>query len=298
MSKDQDIPEGSFIVPAPFDLLSPGDCILKSIEGIEFKVLRPILSAASPVMADMFSLPQGGAHKVPHEETSDHLPIIPMQEDAETIHNLLVLLYPTSLLKNLGAKAAIKLAKAYDKYLIPKDRLLLSVAPLYNSKSALKASPVELYWMAWELEMMEEAKTASRYTHGIPFEDLHAALPLEPLKRILDLRRRREEELDSLIAVASPRHHLCRRHGANDQELFREIAALKTKVRQSIQVPYPEEGARAFFFFGLNTGYPPTRPPPPGSNSRFVGCTCFDGCDWDSMSSALASALQNFPQCI
>ncbi|KIO24832.1 hypothetical protein M407DRAFT_25793 [Tulasnella calospora MUT 4182] len=299
MSEDQDVSEEGFIVPAPFDSLSPGDCILKSIEGTEFKALRQILVLASQVMADMFGLPQGEAHKVPHEGTPDHLPVIPMQEDAETIHNLLVLLYPTSVPKELGVQAAIKLAKTYDKYLIPKDRLRLSVGLLYNSESTLKTSPIELYRLAWELEMMLEAKIASRYTHKIPFEQLHATLPLKPLEELLNLRRRREEALDSLIAAVEPRSTLCDTHTTNDGKFFRQIAALKEKARQSIQVPYPEKGARASSFFGQRRGYPPTRDGwKSWSRNNRNFCGCFEDCDWDSMSSVLASALQEFPQCI
>ncbi|KIO24826.1 hypothetical protein M407DRAFT_25787 [Tulasnella calospora MUT 4182] len=299
MSEDQDTSKDGFIVPAPFDSLSPGDCILQSIEGVQFKAVRQILALASPMMADMFALPQAESQKVPREETSDHLPIIPMQEDAETIHNLLVLLYPTSLLGTLGVQATIKLVKAYDKYLIPKDRLLLSVVALYNTKSALEASPIELYRMAWELEMMEEAKIASRYMHGIPFKDLHAALPLEPLEKLLDLRRRREEELDSLIAVAGLRSRMCSSHGGGDYPLFNEIVALKAKVRQSIQVPYPEEGASASLFFGLTQGYPPTHPQSGDSSYNYSRrCSCFNDGNLDYMSPNLVSALQKFPQCI
>ncbi|KAG9031800.1 hypothetical protein FS837_002889 [Tulasnella sp. UAMH 9824] len=152
-----------------------------------------------------------------------------MQEDAETILNLLLLLYPTSLLYNLGPEAAIKLAKAYDKYLIPKDRLRLSVLPIYHSESALESSALRLYRMAWELDMIPRAKIASRYTRGILFKDLHAELPLEPLEKLIDLRRRREKGLDSLIAVASPKTKICLNHGWSDEIFFQEITALKNK---------------------------------------------------------------------
>ncbi|KAG8913778.1 hypothetical protein FRC00_001608 [Tulasnella sp. 408] len=183
----------------------------------------------------MFALPQYG-------ETSDHLPIIPLQEYAEAILNLLILLYPTSLFKDLGAQAAIKLAKAYDKYLIPKDRLRLSVAPIYNSTSALESSALGLYRMTWELEMVAEAKIASRDTHGISFKDLHAELTLEPLGKL-----------------ARKQAYVGWNHGWKDEMFFQEIMALRNKARRSVQVPYPENGVSAELFFGLSGGYPPTR---------------------------------------
>lgn len=300
MSNGQSEAEDKFMVQPPFDDSSPGDCIIQSIDGVRFKALRQILVLASSVMDDMFSLPQGEVKTEPQAETADHLPIITLDEYAETIHNLLILLYPTSVPNNLGVQGAIKLASAYDKYFIPKDRLRLSIGTLYSSKKALKDHPLELYKLAWDLEMKPEAKTASRFTHCIPFKDLYQRLPLDLLEQLLELRRRREEALDDLIAVLEPSENLCSTHGDGGSKFFSQIAALKTIVRRSIQDPYPEE--RSFTsFFDQSPGYPPRRWPVSVFQSRrasIPGCDCFVDCNWIRMSSALRSALQSFPQCI
>lgn len=297
MSNGQSEAEGKFDVQPPFDDSSPGDCIIQSTYGVRFKALRQILVLASSVMDDMFSLPQGEVKTEPQTETPDHLPIITLDEDAETVHNLLILLYPTSVPNNLGVQGAIKLARAYDKYFIPKDRLLLSVGTLYSSTKALESHPVELYKLACDLEMKPEAKTASRFTHRISFKDLYQTLPLEPLEELMELRRRREEALDGLIRVLEPRGNICSTHGAKETDFFRLITTLKTIIRRSIQDPYPEDSSAASFF-GQSSGYPPGRKPVYSSRAPLTRCGCFVDCDWIRMSSVLRSALQSFPQCI
>ncbi|KAG8913781.1 hypothetical protein FRC00_001611 [Tulasnella sp. 408] len=166
MSNAQENSGDNFIVPPPFDSSSPGDWILQSSDDVQFKLFRQILILASPVMTNMFSLPhvQNEAKTESNEAPPHHLPLISLAEDAETIPNLLVLLYQASFPDGLEVDAAIKLAKVYEKYLIPKARLRLAIGPLYVSKSKLGNHPLELYRLALELEMMSEAATASRFT--------------------------------------------------------------------------------------------------------------------------------------
>ncbi|KAG8978206.1 hypothetical protein FRB90_008563, partial [Tulasnella sp. 427] len=221
---DRPTSDKAFVPQPPFDSSSPGDCILQSTEGVQFKVFRQILILASPVMADMFSLPHGESATASDE---GGFPIIPMDEDAGTIQNILNLLYPTSVLKELSALAAIKLVRAYDKYLIPKDRLRGPLEAVYGSRKKLESYPVELYKIALEFEMTEEAKIASRFTHKISFKDLYLALPLELLEQFMDLRRRREEGLDELVAVLKPLTYLCQVHKADDSEFSRQHSAIK-----------------------------------------------------------------------
>ncbi|KAG8993632.1 hypothetical protein FRB90_000646 [Tulasnella sp. 427] len=219
-----------FQVSAPFDLLSPGDCILQSTEGIQFKVFRQILILASAVMADMFSLPQGKAKAESDQMASDHLPVILLEEYAETINGLLLLLYPTTLPDAFGVHLALKLAKVHDKYLISPARLRLLVATLYSSRKNLKETPIEFYQLAWQLEMLEEAKIASRFTHSTSFEELYTRFSQEHFQKIMDLRRRREEALDDLIGVLEPKKHICSSHASSDKEFFTQIKAVKDHV--------------------------------------------------------------------
>ncbi|KAG9007162.1 hypothetical protein FRB90_009501 [Tulasnella sp. 427] len=258
MSSAESSPSSKFVVPPPFDSSSPGDCVLQSADGVQFKALRQILAFGSSVMADMFSLPQPAKPSKGEQDNSndDELPVIPMGEDAETILNLLLLLYPPSMPSQLGVHAALKLADAHDKYMIPKNRLCTVVRAYYWSRPVLEASPLELYNLAWKLDMKEEARVSSRYTHRVPLKDLCASLSAEPLEKLLDLRRRREEILDYVVAHLDPRKSICHFHSGDQWEYHKQYSALKTRIRQSLQDPYLE-GKSASEFFGQKSGVPP-----------------------------------------
>ena len=75
----------AFVVSPPFDADSVGDCIIQSSDGVQFKVVRAILTLASDVFTDMFGLPQ------PQDKSSDSItPIIVVTEDSLTLHALLM----------------------------------------------------------------------------------------------------------------------------------------------------------------------------------------------------------------
>ena len=75
----------------PFDETSGGDVVLKSSDGVLFRVHKVILSLASPFFSDMFSLPQTGT---PADGPCNNGPIIPFTESSETIDTLLRVVYP------------------------------------------------------------------------------------------------------------------------------------------------------------------------------------------------------------
>jgi len=75
-------------MPHDFDNSSTGDVILRSggPKVAEFRVHKVILSIASPVFEEMFSLPQPA--------TEEDLPVCDIFEDAATVEALLRLVYP------------------------------------------------------------------------------------------------------------------------------------------------------------------------------------------------------------
>ncbi|KAH9931717.1 uncharacterized protein BXZ73DRAFT_3833, partial [Epithele typhae] len=72
----------------PFDQPSV-DLILRSSGHVYFHVHRAILTQASPVFADMFSIPQPST-----APQSDHPPVVDVSETEETLRCLLLLCYP------------------------------------------------------------------------------------------------------------------------------------------------------------------------------------------------------------
>ena len=78
----------------PFDD-ADADTILRSVDGLDFRVYRVILSKASPVFKDMFTFPHPG----PHEDDGDHkdgLPLVRLPESSMTLSMLLHAIYPVS----------------------------------------------------------------------------------------------------------------------------------------------------------------------------------------------------------
>ena len=70
-----------------FDV-SDTNVILRSSDLVNFRVHKSVLAMASPVLKDIFSLPQ------PYDsETIDGLPVIQLSEDSELLNHLVSMLY-------------------------------------------------------------------------------------------------------------------------------------------------------------------------------------------------------------
>ncbi|KIM90348.1 hypothetical protein PILCRDRAFT_41804, partial [Piloderma croceum F 1598] len=82
---------------APFDR-PDADVIIRSSDNVDFRVLKLLLSLASPFFDDMFGLPQGTIGAI-HEkqETRDDLPVIQITENSQVVTILLKLCYPITI---------------------------------------------------------------------------------------------------------------------------------------------------------------------------------------------------------
>lgn len=143
-------PEFTFIiskVPAyPLDdfSLPTGGVILKSSDGVEFKVYKNILALASPLFREMFTLPQsidtndtGELMDAKGEKPTSDVQVVDVTETSKTLDILLRMIYPTSppsfpgvtdsgeiedaqeLVK--GIEPVLAAALKYDMQLIVKD---------------------------------------------------------------------------------------------------------------------------------------------------------------------------------
>ncbi|KAF8334638.1 uncharacterized protein EI90DRAFT_2847515, partial [Cantharellus anzutake] len=84
-----------------------GDVILRSTDGVEFRVHKYILSISSPFFSSMFTLPQ----------TSGETQTIEIAEDAKTLDALLRFIYPTSGLRRIeNLEEGISILFASRKY--------------------------------------------------------------------------------------------------------------------------------------------------------------------------------------
>ncbi|KAG9038028.1 hypothetical protein FS837_001320 [Tulasnella sp. UAMH 9824] len=248
-------PTSVFVVKPPFHSDSPGDCIIQAADGTQFVVYRVILSLASSVWNDMFSLPQS-----PEAFSGEH-PVIPVDEDPETMETLLTMLYPMQPPRIESYDLAIKLVQACDKYFINMSRLSTFLHDVLRATAALEANPLGVYALAWKLKMGEEVKIASRYTHRL---DLHnQAVVEEMIKRtgglnavmvLWDMRRRREAALDGLARLMELDEGLfwCSNHRRDNQDSPSSIIAKYLQVRSSVMAalenPYPACKSTGQFF--------------------------------------------------
>ena len=76
------------LADAPFDD-KKADLILRSSDQVHFYVFKPILSLASPVFTDMFSLPSP-----PSQNSHDEVQVVPLSEDSTTLDLALRHIYP------------------------------------------------------------------------------------------------------------------------------------------------------------------------------------------------------------
>lgn len=119
-SEEEFVPtDGSSTASSPFDSDPGADVVLLSSDGFEFRARMAILSFASPVFDDMFSLPQPGSDKekqYPHHKPP--LPLIRLSETKVVIDILLRYCYPVPLARGMEdfdvAVAARSAAEKYD----------------------------------------------------------------------------------------------------------------------------------------------------------------------------------------
>lgn len=235
-----------FTVKPPFHSDSPGDCIIQTADGTQFVVYRVILSLASSVWNDMFSLPQSS------EGFSGEHPVIPVEEDPETMETLLTMLYPMEPPRIESYDLAIKLVQACDKYFVNMERLSTFLHDVLRATAALETDPLGVYALAWRLKMEEEVKIASRYTHrldlynqGVVEDLMRRSGSLSAVMALWDLRRRRETAVDSLASLMEVHEgsFWCSRHRESNCGSSSDTIAKYLQVRSSVKTalddPYP-----------------------------------------------------------
>ncbi|KAG8908635.1 hypothetical protein FRB99_004923 [Tulasnella sp. 403] len=232
---------------APFDMESPGDCILRARCGAQFKVLRHILSIASPIFSDMFSVPQPAVQ--PSSKIGpDELPVIDLTETAEVIQELLRVLYPMDKSQVRSIDVAFGLIDACEKYEVPLSSVQAIVRGILDSMHHLGSSPLEVYALAWRLKMKKEAVTASRYTHPAALTSAYTVEKLvrqsgsvQSLTALYNLRFRRERSILDMVHRLYAWHkvYLCHTHSLDPDVASSRVQELESRLRKALDKPYP-----------------------------------------------------------
>lgn len=321
-----------------FDERSQGDCIVKSSDGIKFRVYALVLKLASSVWQDMFELPQP-----PSQGDLDELqklPIIELSENSSTLSALLHLLYPKGKSQIKTFDLAFKLMDAYHKY----DIDISGLAPFFVellSTATIQANPLEVYGLAWRLRNGDVVSHASRYLHEVSLEKrdkkervVRSSADFAALAELYDLRLKRELALDGFVARLPLSEYRCKAHVNlsaeeamrlrvtarralatadpkcidlvrffNLREVFSNVASPPTATfgNGPVSTPAGAGATTSNFSFTFNAGSPLSSASSPGQSGKAACQECekaLTPSNKDSSCAAVNDAIAAFPQAV
>ena len=155
----------SNLAKAPFD--DPrADLILRSSDGVNFHVIKVVLSLASSVFADMFTLPS----PPPSQNSSGELTVVLCSEDAETLDLALRHCYPIRSPEVAKLRDARNLLEFARKYQVD----LLEPSLTRFLADTIERDPVGVYALAAAYECRDIAAQALRSSLTLPIYLLHS----------------------------------------------------------------------------------------------------------------------------
>lgn len=149
--------------PEPFD--DPAaDFVLRSSDGVSFRVYRAILSAASPVFRGMFSIPQPSS---PPTASAEEVPTVDLPEDSTALDTLLRYIYPITKPRITSLEDATAILRVGAKYDV------ISVHAVRDSLHRFtERDPLGTYAVASSFGFGEEARAAARATLRLTLDEL------------------------------------------------------------------------------------------------------------------------------
>ena len=165
---------------------SDADVILRASEGKEFHAHKLILSFASPIFRDMFSIPQ------PSLTESSQLPIVDVGDPPEALEIFLQIIYPTPnpLISDIETLASVlRLGDKYDA------KAIRDVHAYYHPSAYSNLPPVQMYAILCASGREGDAGAAAR---RVPFAALET-LDSSPLLQLITTTQ--YQRLVSFMAV-------------------------------------------------------------------------------------------------
>ncbi|KAG5654172.1 hypothetical protein H0H81_006554 [Sphagnurus paluster] len=184
----------------PFD--NPAaDIILRSSDKIpvDFRVFKLLLSLASPFFAAAFTLPQP-------EADDTIMPVMEMEEDADTLALLLGLCYPVSVcapprLRTLrDLRMVMKAAVKFEMDGIQQHLRTLLVEPRFIEQQPLRVYAIACRY-GWIKEAREAARNTLRYPADTPLVDELELISGGTYHRLLQYRKECGETASSAVAA-------------------------------------------------------------------------------------------------
>ncbi|KAJ8489245.1 hypothetical protein ONZ45_g13651 [Pleurotus djamor] len=156
------------------------DMILRSSDGVEFRVHKVILSIASPFFNDMFSMPQ------PKSSLGRKLDleIVPFDEDSGTLDLVLRYCYPIHDPVVPHSDVLLKVLRAVDKYQVDRALGLLERAYIKLNKDDIETNPVKSYALACQYDWDDLRQVAVKASLLLAHSQIHTqfkAIDCSPL---------------------------------------------------------------------------------------------------------------------
>jgi hypothetical protein len=149
---------------APFD--NPrADLILRSSDEVHFRVIKGILSIASPVLADMFSIPSP-----PSEKQNDEIQVVSLSEDSTVLDVALRHIYPVRSPEGDTLLYASILTEFARKYQVE----ALNASITVYLKDSIERDPVGVYAIAVTYGYDSIGGNAAQSCLSLPFSGLRS----------------------------------------------------------------------------------------------------------------------------
>lgn len=148
----------------PFDHVK-ADAILRSSDGVDFRVFKLFLTLASPAFESLFNHFQPSGETSIAAEISDGLPVICVSEDSRTLDLLLRFCYPCTLAEDPSLKDSgevISVLEAAKKYSL--DAISRTVRKSLFIPKILEANSLDCFAISCHYRMPEECILAAKYT--------------------------------------------------------------------------------------------------------------------------------------
>ena len=164
MSAESSRPQAA-LAEAPFDD-ERADLILRSGDGVHFRVFKIVLSLASPIFADMFSTPSPTS-----QQSNDKVQIVDLSEHSEALDVILRHLYPVRSPNAVTLHDVSILAEFADRYQVDTLEKIITHYLAENVEQTLSAfipSPLHM-----DTKISEQRPRGRVYVFHFPVSNPH-----------------------------------------------------------------------------------------------------------------------------